>query len=65
MLGNSLKDAVGPSTDLLIKLMSLASLVVAPFLLTNNPYSAEWHNNTSLTLGIVLLILLNPVVLIV
>lgn len=59
-VGDPFKDTSGPSLNILIKLMSMVSLVVSPFLYKNNPTATEWSSPLSIAYGVIILVLLIP-----
>lgn len=63
-VGDPFKDTSGPSLNILIKLMSMVSLVIGPFIMSQNPTSTLWGDELSMIIGIVILLLLIPIVLI-
>lgn len=51
-VGDPFKDTSGPSMNILIKLMSIVSLIVAPYIAVKNTTSAETKENIETTEGL-------------
>jgi len=63
-VGDPFKDTSGPSLNILIKLMSMISLLIAPTLRRSNPSAKEWGSESSVVAGIIILVLIIPIVLV-
>lgn len=64
-VGDPFKDTSGPSLNILIKLMSMVSLVLAPYMRRLNPLATIWEDTTSMVIGAAILLILIPFIKIV